>query len=257
MKLWYQSYIDAENENGYWAAMKAHIDAVVDPGTEVVIHGITPYDSYAHPLMEWRCSREMICNAVRAEREGYDGFINGHFQDGGVYEARSAVDIPVVTLGEASMLYACQLGQRIGIVTINPRFIPWFHHQIAKYGLGERVTGVHAMTFEPGQIMASLGKPEFLAEVRDQFEAQAAPLVRDGVDVLLPGGGIPMVLFSQIHDHRVDGAPVINGISILIKLAETAVKLKRLTGLGVSRVGDYAKAPDWVIDEFMTNPKGL
>ena len=56
-------------------------------------------------------------------------------------------------LGEASMLYACQLGQRTGIVTINPRFIPWFHHQIGKYGLEKRVTGVHAMTFEPGQIL--------------------------------------------------------------------------------------------------------
>ncbi len=77
----------------------------------------------------------MICNAVKAEREGYDAFIIGHFQDAGLYEARSVVDIPVVSLGEASMLYACQLGQRTGIVTINPRYIPWFHHQIGKYGL--------------------------------------------------------------------------------------------------------------------------
>jgi hypothetical protein len=30
-----------------------------------------------------------------------------------------------------------------------------------------------------------------------------------------------------------------------------------LTGLGVSRTSDYVKAPPHVIEEFLTNPKGL
>lgn len=255
MKIWYQSYVDYENGAGYWDALKPHLDAVADPGTTIDIKGITPFDSYAHPVVEWRCGREMICNAVRAEREGYDAFIVGHFQDAGLYEARSMVDIPVIALGEASMLYACQLGQRIGIVTINPRFIPWFHHQIGKYGLKERVTGVHAMTFEPGQIMSAIGDPKRLEPTAKLFEDQARPLVEAGVDVLIPGGGIPMLLFSQIQNHRVGEAPVINGIPIAVKMAEMAVKLRRLTGLGVSRVSDYAKAPDHVIEEFLTHPK--
>ncbi len=255
MRIWYQSYVDYANGAAYWDALRAHLDAVKDDGTEIEIHGITPFDSYAHPLVEWRCGREMIANAIRAEREGYDAFIVGHFQDAGLYEARSAVDIPVVALGEATMLWACQLGQRIGVVTINPRFIPWFHHQIGKYGLRERVTGVHAMTFEPCQILAAIASGEGPEATAQLFEAQGIPLVEAGVDVLIPGGGIPMLLFSQIRDHRVGPAPVINGLPIALKMAETAVKLRRLTGLGVSRVGDYAKAPDHVIEEFLTHPK--
>ena len=43
--------------------------------------------------------------------------------------------------------------------------------------------------------------------IRALFEAQARPLVEQGVDVLIPGGGIPMLLFSQLNDHRVEGAP--------------------------------------------------
>jgi allantoin racemase len=199
----------------------------------------------------------VICNAVRAEREGYDAFVIGHFQDAGLYEVRSVVDIPVVALGEASMLYACQLGQRIGIVTINTRFIPWFHHQIGKYGLERRVTGVHAMTFEPGQILAAYESDERATEVRERFAEQARPLVKTGVDVLIPGGGIPMLLFSRIRDHAVDGAPVINGIPIAVKMAEVAVKLRRLSGLRVSRVSDYVMPPAEVNEEFMTHPKGL
>jgi Asp/Glu/hydantoin racemase len=257
MRIWYQSYVDYENGATYWDALRIHLDAIVDPGTTVDIRGITPHDNYAHPIVEWRCAREVICNAVRAEREGYDAFVIGHFQDAGLYEARSVVDIPVLGMGEASMLWSAQLGQRIGIVTINRRYIPWFHHQIGKYGLKERVTGVHAMNFQPGEILSAFGSDERLATVRASFEEQARPLVDEMVDVIIPGGGIPMLLFSQIHEHRVGGTPVVNGIPIVVKMAEAAVKLRRLTGLSASRTGDYAKPPAEIIEEFMTHPRGL
>jgi Asp/Glu/hydantoin racemase len=155
------------------------------------------------------------------------------------------------------MLYACQLGQRSGIVTINTRYIPWFHHQIGKYGLERRVTGVHAMTFEPGQMLKAYESEALAAEVVRLFAEQARPLVASGCDVLIPGGGIPMLLFSAVHEHAVDGAPVIDGIPIVVKMAELAVKLKRLNGLGVSRVSDFIKPPAEIVEEFLTNPKGL
>jgi Asp/Glu/hydantoin racemase len=257
VRIWYQSFVDYENGTTYWDRLREHLGSVVDPGTEVDIKGITPYDSYAHPLVEMRCAREVICNAVRAERAGYDAFVIGHFQDAGLYEARSVVKIPVVALGEQSMLYSCQLGQRIGIVTINTRFIPWFHHQITKYGLERRVVSVDAMQFEPGQILKAYDSQKLADEVVRLFEKQAKPLVARGCDVLIPGGGIPMLLFAAIRNHVVDGAPVINGIPIVVKTAELAVKLKRLNGLGVSRVSDYIEPPPEVIEEFMTHPKGL
>src|SRR5271166_3449380 len=103
LRIWYQSYVDYEHGKTYWDRLRKHLDAVVDAGTSVDIRGITPHDSYAHALVEMRCAREVICNAVKAEREGYDAFIIGHFQDAGLYEARAAVNIPVVALGEATM----------------------------------------------------------------------------------------------------------------------------------------------------------
>ena len=114
IRIWYQSYVDYENGKTYWDRLREHLANIVDPGISVDVHGITPHDNYAHAIVEMRCAREVICNAVRAERAGYDAFIIGHFQDAGLYEARSVVDIPVLALGEASMLYACQLGQHSG-----------------------------------------------------------------------------------------------------------------------------------------------
>lgn len=257
IKIWYQSFVDKENAGSYWDHLGKHLDCVASAETSIDIKGITPHDSYAHSLVEMRCAREAVCNAVEAERSGYDAFVLGHFQDAGLYEARSVVNIPVVSLGEASMLYCCQLAQRIGIVTINPRFVPWFRHQIAKYGLEKRIDGIHAMTFEPGQILSALGSEKKTAEVKSLFIRQAKPLVENGVELILPGGGIPMLLFSGEHEFKIDGAPVVNGIEIVIKMAEIATQMQRASGLGVSRAGEYVQPPPEIIEEFLTHPRRL
>ncbi len=209
-------------------------------------------------IPSWNFAARARSSATRLPQErGYDAFIIGHFQDAGLYEARSVVDIPVLALGEASMLYGCTLGQHIGIVTINRRYLPWFGHQIRKYGLEQRVNSVHAMRFEPGQMLRAYERRDLAEEVVRLFAAQAEPLVAQGMDVILPGGGIPMLLFSSISGHSVAGAPVVNGIPIVVKLAEAAAKLRRLTRLGVSRASDYVKPPAEIIEEFRSHPRGL
>jgi allantoin racemase len=257
MKIWYQSFVDAENGAEYWGHLKSALMAVADPGTEIDIRGITPHDSYAHALVEFRCAREVICNAMRAEAEGYDAFIVGHFQDAGLYECRAAVDIPVLGLGEASLLQACELGQRIGIVSFNRRYDPWFRHQIRKYGLESRVPEILSMRFEPGQVTTALSSDEMLATIAAKFEEEMCAAVEGGLDVLVPGGGIPMLAFNRLHAHNVAGAPVLNGIPVVLKRAELAVRLKTLTGLRVSRSGEFVQPPPEILREFIENPKGL
>ena len=88
IRIWYQSYVDEPNGKVYWERLRHHLATIVDPGTTVDVKGITPHDNYAHPIVEFRCAREVICNAINAEREGYDAFVVGHFQDAGLYEAR-------------------------------------------------------------------------------------------------------------------------------------------------------------------------
>src|SRR5262249_14819518 len=116
---------------------------------------------------------------------------------------------------------------------------------------------VHAMQFEPGQILKAYESQHLADEVARLFAEQARPLVASGVDVLIPGGGIPMLLFSATSGDAVDGAPVINGIPIVVKMAEMAVKLRRIGALGVSGVSDYIQPPLEILEEFLTHPKGL
>ncbi len=255
IRIWYQSYVDYEHGGPYWDRLRRHLDSISDPGTEVHVKGITPHDSYAHPLVEWRCAREMICNAVMAERQGYDAFIVGHFQDAGLYEARSAVGIPVLGLGETSMLHACTLGQRLGLVTFKPAYIPWFRQQIRKYALQDRIAGIYTLDLGADLYAKALTSQNHAEVLFKWFEDETRPLVASGVEVLIPTGGGPMALLSGLR--RVDGAPVIDGTAISVKAAEMAVKLRRLTGLTVSRVSEFRLAPPEVIEEFLTHPKGL
>lgn len=257
MKLWYQSYVDDELGGIYLDHLETHLDELRDEACTVVVHRLTPPDSYSHPIVEFRCARQVVKNAVQAEREGYDGFIVGHIQDSGLWEARAAVDIPVIGLGESIFLHACTLGMKIGVVTINPRFVSGFHHQIRKYALEHRVTGVHAMSFEsdfqPGDFMRGFESPETYEAVKAAFIRQARPLVAGGIEVIVPGGGIPMLLFAGEHNFNIDGAPVVNGIPVLLKAAEMAVQLRRFNGTAVSRTADFVKPPPEVIEEFLQN----
>ena len=68
---------------------------------------------------------------------------------------------------------------------------------------------------------------------------------------------MPLLLFSKAFNHNVAMAPVINGIPILVKMTEMAIKLKRLTGLTVSRTSDFSKPSPELIEEFLANPKSL
>lgn len=250
-RVWYQSYVNREVAETYISELQSYLDSIAAAGSEVVVKEMTPPDSLAHPVMEQRCARFVVKNAITAEREGYDAFVVGHMQDAGLYEARSVVDIPVIGLGEASMLYACTLGQRIAIVTINDKYIPWFQQQVRKYELDKRITNIQALSYEPGEITQAFDSAKLYEDVKTRFVEQCEPAVKANCDVIIPGGGIPMLLFCRESGFVVGGAPVLNGISVAVKWAEMAISLQQSTGVHASRNSDFIKPPAEYIEEFL------
>src|SRR5262249_59528807 len=107
----------------------AYLNELAAPGFEFAFSGIAPPDRHLDRLTELRCSAQALAAAIEAERDGVDAIVLGHFQDAGLWELRSAASIPVVGLGESSMLYACQLGYRFGLITIHPNFVEWHEEQ--------------------------------------------------------------------------------------------------------------------------------
>jgi allantoin racemase len=250
IRIWYQSSVDPEGQAPYIDRLQARLRLVAGAGVAVDIHGIRPPGRYFHALTEFRCADRIIRAALRAEAEGYDAFVIGHFQEPGLAECRGAVDIPVIGLGEAALLHACSLGRRIGLVTIDPAFIPWLEAQVAHHGLQQRVVGITAIEADLERFTRAFTITAEHEAMRRDFAGQVRDLIARGADVLIPAGGMPMLLFSTVQPFRIGEVLVLEGIATVMKAAEMAVALHRLTGMPASRAGLYAKAPAGAIADF-------
>ena len=251
VKIWYQSFVDPGQQAAYCDELSRSLSNLAEEGTTFEVHGIVPPDWELHRLTEYRCAQQVICNAVTAQQRGYDAFAIGHFQDGGLYETRATVDIPVLALGETAMLYACTLGRTIALVTINPIFIPMHEEQITRYGLSNRVVAVEALHTDPAMLVRAFTDEPTFQEVLHQFREQVSPLVTKGVEVIIPAGGLPALLFARIKHFRVGEALVLNSIAVLAKMTETAVFLNRLDGTGPSRAATFQKPSQQALREFL------
>ena len=251
IRVWYQSFVHHAEQAPYIERLQGFLNSVAAAGTIFEVHGLDPPDRHFHPLTEFRCAAQVIRHALEAERAGYDAFVIGHFQEPGLLEIRGALDIPVIGLGEANLLTALSMGGKLGLVTIDPVFINWHERQVMAHGLDQRVVGVRAIKADLPGFMKAFTDDISYAEVRDGFVGQVRPLVEQGAEVIIPAGGLPMLLFSREHPFLIDDALVLNGIAVVAKAAEMAVALKRLTGAVVSRRGAYAKASSLCVEEFL------
>jgi len=251
-RIWYQSFVHPVEQAAYIERLQAFLDEVAAPDVRFEVHGLDPPDRYFHALTEFRCAAQVIRLAIEAERNGYDAFVIGHFQEPGLLEIRGALDIPVIGLGEANLLAALGMGGRIGLVTIDPSFITWHERQVMAHGLDQRVVGVRAIRADLGGFMRAFTDTASYAQVRAAFVEQVRPMVADGAEVILPAGGLPMLLFARECPFVIDGALVLSGIAVAAKAAEMALALHRLTGAVISRRGTYAKASAACIEEYMS-----
>lgn len=250
-KIWFQGATDRVAHNAYISRLEPFMRRVVAPEFDFSFNTVTPPATTTHAITEFRMARAFIRNAVRAEREGYDVVAITHFQDAGLAEAKSVVEIPVLGLGETTLMHACTLGRKLGLVTINPVFIPWHEDQVIRYGIASRVVGVRAVNAKVSDFMDAFERADAYEVLRAKFEHEVNILLDAGADVIVPSGGLPMLLFGGEFAAQVGGAPVLNGLAIIAKAAEAAVKLKELTGIAVSRRSNYAKPPEKSLTEFL------
>jgi len=254
-RIWAQGATDRLGHHNYLAALLPHMKACVDPDFELEFKTTTPSVTTVHALSEHRFSRAVIRGAIQAERENYDVFFMNHFQDVGLYEARASVNIPVLGLGEATLLHACTIGRKLGLLAINPAFIAAHTEQVHRYGLQQRIAGIRAIDASIADYMEAFAAPAKKAKLWAIFEREARRLIDAGADIIVPTGGIPMMLFGNESGANVDGAPILNGVTVVIKAAEMAVKLKRLGVPIASRhpQSGFALPSPQVLEEYLSH----
>jgi Asp/Glu/hydantoin racemase len=247
-KLWFQGATDRVHMAPYIARVEAHLKSILEPDFSATFHTSTPPATTTHAITEFRIARNLIRNAVEAERQGYAAMAITHFQDAGLMEVKSVVDIPVLGLGETTLFHAVTLGRKLGLVTINPVFIPWHEEQVIRYGLEQRVVGVRAVNASVKDFIDAFASQDAFERLRPLWEKECRVLLDAGADVIVPAGGLPMMLFGG---SEMDAAPVVNGITLIAKSAEMAVKLRKLGAGRVSRRSNFARPPEKALKEFL------
>ena len=158
------------------------------------------------------------------------GFVIACFDDTGLDAARCLTASPVVGIGEAAYHMASMISNKFGVVTTLSLSIPALEHNLVRYGLAARCSGVRASDIPVLEVEASNGT----AFERINAEVEQA-IKMDKAEAIVLGCAGMAELGATLHDlHNI---PVLDGISCAIKQVEAMIYLN----LKNSNIGGYAK----------------
>jgi allantoin racemase len=159
----------------------------------------------------------------------YDAAIIACFDDTGLDAARCLTTSPVVGIGEAAFHMASLVAGQFSVITTLQRSVPAIKHNLLKYGLLSRCSGVRASDIA----VLDLEKPGSASRVRISEEVGRA-IQQDGAEAIVLGcAGMADYAKALSHEH---GIPVLDGVTCAVRLAEALVGL----GLKTSKIGGYA-----------------
>lgn len=261
MRIWVQVFSARTRNPNFHMALEEHLRAVVEPGVEVEVRGTKKgglgeqfrfFQAIDTPdIME----NILECRAAKGEQR-YDAFVTLNSTDPALVEAREVLDIPVLGFLETTALAACTMGQKFSLITPNPKFSLSYTQKIELYGLEKRLASIEAMDVPhlPDYRNAFLD-PAAHDRVMQEFDNAARRAVAAGAEVIIPCGS-HAVLQSRRKLREIDGALIMDGLTVLIKMAENAVRLQRILGPMVSRKLLY-QAPSDMVREMAKREYGI
>ena len=249
MRIGWQSMSSTEHAVGYWPSLRQQLEAAGNPDTEVSVYGTRVGIIDQHRFFEFLDTTSVLANALKAEKEGFDAFVIGNFLDPGLREIRGMVDIPVLALGETCMYAACLMGGKFSLILVNQFFGPRIHENVQRYGLEKRLAGFGQIPFDPHQIDRAFREEAEKDRLIAEFTATARDTIAAGAEVVIPAGGRLISFLDWAGLRSIDGVPILNGITVTLKMAEAAVQIRRLTGVFTSRHGLYALPPADLVEK--------
>ncbi len=248
MRIWHQSATELGSLDAYKHAIEAHAAEIVGEDAQVDVHGLphgayagaAPSDVLGNAYAYHRILSPVIENAIKAERERYDAFVLGSFSEPFLREIRSAVDIPVASVAESSVLVGCSLGRYVALISNAPS-VQWMTRTaVDKHGMGVRVLDIVALDppLDEHKLSAAYTDP---AAVIASFKATAARLVARGADVIIPAEGVLAGLLVRHRVREIAGAAVLDVFAVTWLYAIMQAQLWARTGLRVGRSWHYRR----------------
>lgn len=263
IRIWHQSGAPFASMGGYSTLLQSHVAEVVAEGTIVEFHGLDPalYAGRAPAdVLKFAYARHLILgqiveNCVLAEQQGFDAVAIASYNDPLVREARSIVDIPVVSMAESSMLLSCSAARRFALVTLTPENVPRLEEIVDRHGLGQRISGIHPMQprITERELVAAFDRPE---SVLAAFDRVACSAIEAGAELVIPAEGVLNELIYAHRHHRVDDVPILDCVGATFLHAELMVRMRRSSDLVVGRRWEHAK-PDGELASALRRARSL
>jgi Asp/Glu/hydantoin racemase len=257
-RLWNQSTTEMQRDGSYSQALIRRAATVLGPDVTIdtfglpvgTYHGRAVSRAVGNAFVYHRILDRMIDQAIAADRQGYDGFVIGSFSEPFLTEIRSAVDIPVTSVLETTLLVGCSLGTKLAFITTSPNVDEMVRKAVAYHKMEARVAAV--LSVEPaleGPVLH--GAFDNPAPVLASFERAAERAIASGADVIIPAEGIIAIIVTEQGLTRFKDAPVIDVFSLTWRYAMMLADLKAKTGLGITRRGRFAR-PDMELIELVS-----
>ncbi len=242
MKLWYQSSMPLEGLpilNKYRKMIYEHSNNILS-NNHIDVYGVkTIIQEIEYKYVEYLNKREIIENMIKAEKRDYDAIVLGCFLDPGLQEARGVVDIPIASLGESSLLFACILGKKYSIITYNEKLVDLYKRNIISYGLQSRVSEIGVMEGGLDIFEEAFNNPTSIIE---SFIEASKKMVDRGAEVIIPGCGLLNLLLVKNNIYTIEekGVPILDCVGLTLLMAKDMVTLKKVSGVTISRRSYYA-----------------
>jgi len=249
IRLWFQLLSAEGGMTDSIAATQRTCDLAASPGTTVEVRGTRngalgdQYKIFLHYDV-----REVVDNGlkVRAEKT-HDAFVIANSLDPALVELREMLDVPVLSFMEVACFTACQMGDTFGLLLVNDRFTPHYADIVHHYGLTSRLTGMEPVRYDNIRRLNEAFTDEKIgADLMEQLLEACSRLIERGAEVIIPTGPLSALLALR-GVFQIDGVPILNSYGLLVKAAEVAVAMHRMTGVAVSRKRRYQSPPDELI----------
>lgn len=236
MKIWWQSSTPIHRLHDYRNALAAHLNGIKRADTEVHINGVDNGSMDLHynavVAMNSYGAGGVLDKIMQAGDQGYDAVAIGCFLDPAMQEAREVVGIPVLGLGETSMLVACMLGHKFSGVAFHGKQSQYYDRKAFEYGLASRHIPFGNLGIDFNQVQTAFADP---GQMKATFIAEARRLAAQGAEVILAACATVNAIIRRERIEEVDGALVLDCNAVLLKMAESMAELGRCAGVHASR----------------------
>jgi allantoin racemase len=204
------------------------------PSTELVLltnpSGTKNIDCAFGDYMSTHSHIKACLQAVKEHRP--DAVVLAGFGNVGIYALKEALDIPVISISEATMAIACLLGHRFTTITMLKQFIPYQEDLVRIYGFEQKCASCRAININVEKAASERGAT--LAELKEEVLRVAQ---EDNAEVII----LACAGLCGYEDElsEMTGMPVLDPVVVAVKVGEMMVE----TGLTHSKVRKFAFPP--------------